>query len=125
MVLQVKLPFLDSLEDMSYPTKKKIPVFLNGDLLNPIGDCQMISNDELSGILWLTTEVSKDLFMYYLKDTHVTDCFHFAGLHLCEKPLRKERWRKRHVIQLPVFEIGKEKRTKRLKDVAIWGLPKD
>ncbi len=75
MVLQVKLPYLDSLEDMSYPTKKTIPVFLNGDLLNPIGDCQMVSDDELSGILWLTTEVSKDLFVYYLKDIHVTDRF--------------------------------------------------
>ena len=122
MVLQVKLPYLDSLGHMSYSTKEKIPVFLNSDLLNPIGDCQVLNDDELSAILWLTTEVSKDLFVYYLKDTHITDCFHFAGLHLREKPLRKARWRKRHVIQLPRFELGKEKRTKRLKDVAIWGL---
>ena len=123
MVLEMRLPYLDSLGSMSYPTKDKVPVFLNGDLLNPIGDCQVLDgDDELTGLMWLNTDVSEDLFVYYLQDASVTDSFRFAGLHFREKTVRKTRWRQSGVIQMPRLVAGKEKRTKRLKDVVIWGL---
>ena len=121
MFIHVRLPYLDTLPDMSYSTEEDLPVFLNGDLLNPVGCCQMIDTEDsnlLHANLWLDVKVSTDLFMYYLQDMRVRDCFHFGGIHLLEKRLRRVN-RREKVILMPRYEAGKEKRTRRLRDVLL------
>ena len=122
MILTVRLPYLDALPHMSYSTLEDVPVFLNGDLLNPAGSCEVIDDDKLHGILFLDVAVSGDLFVYYLREARITSHFHFAGLHLMEKRVRAVKSVTRKVIPLLKYEAGKEKRTKRLKEIVLGGM---
>ncbi|MBE7174555.1 MAG: hypothetical protein INR73_28545 [Williamsia sp.] len=106
---------------MSYTEGIPLPVFLNGDLQNSIGWCRIIDDEDIRfthAHLILLGEVSHELFVHYLREAAVKDCFEFAGLHLLARTPRKPAGN-RKVIQMPRLEAGKQKRAKRLKEIVM------
>ncbi len=87
----VRLTKLD--REMAVTHANTVPVYINDQINNPIGTCRVYKNQnsEFIGEVQLNTDVSGDLYFYYVDNVGAVDAesgYHFSGLHFTDDMLK-------------------------------------